>query len=95
MKAPFKVQVKGPGRLLDLGERKYGKWVGCGYWIEWGDGPQSYSPQGASVNCSEGFQHFYAKAGSYTAKASIFHPGSADETIVDWTETIAVIVKGS
>jgi hypothetical protein len=92
-KSPFLVKIKGPSLLLSHGTRKHGKWVACGYWIEWGDGPYSYSPSGTPPDCSKGFEHSYDKPGSYAVKATVFHPGHADETIVDWSETINVVVR--
>jgi len=32
---PRSVRITGPKSLTDLGKRKYGKWVGCSYSIQW------------------------------------------------------------
>ena len=92
-KAPFGIRITGPNRLLEQGKKEWGKWVGCGYWVEWGDGPQSRWPQGLPKDCFEGLTHSYEKPGKYTVRAVIFHPGPADETVVDWESTVEIEIK--
>jgi hypothetical protein len=87
-KTPFGIRITGPDRLIEQGEKKWGKWVGCGYWVEWGDGARSRWPEGLPKDCTEGFTHSYENPGKYTVRAVIFHPGPADETVVDWTGTV-------
>lgn len=90
-KAPFVVQIKGPKRLLKLSTGHRQKWIGCGYYVLWGDGPNSSSPSGS--DCADGLTHTFKEPGSYTVQATIYHLGPADEQINDWSSTAVVNVS--
>lgn len=93
-KAPFTVRLTGPNNLLDLGQGHWQKWVGCGYEVLWGDGPNSYSPgAGSGSDCSDGFKHTYHQPGTYTVKVSIWHPGPDDAPRIDWSDTATITVS--
>jgi hypothetical protein len=80
---PRSVRITGPKLLTALGKRRYGKWVGCGYSIQWGDG--SGSPTGPSgADCAPGLSHIYANAGTYRIVAKTFHPAPNDRPVDDW-----------
>jgi hypothetical protein len=89
---PRSAQITGPKNLTDLGRGQYGKWVGCSYSIEWGDG--SGSPAGPmGADCARGLSHTYRNAGTYRIVAKTFHPAPDDSQIVDWTGESPFVVK--
>lgn len=90
--APHSVRIAGPKGLTDLGRRQYGKWVGCGYSVQWGDG--SVSPAGpAGADCAIGLWHTYKDAGTYRVVAKTFHLAPNDSPIYDWTGETRAVVK--
>ena len=94
--APLNVTIVGPSLLTKLSTNQYSKWVGCGFNIDWGDPSQEPLPKGYDHSvCSWHLQHIYAKAGTYTVKASTFHPNPDDSQTVDWSseETVTVTVE--
>jgi hypothetical protein len=86
------VRITGPKNLTDLGKRKYSKWEGCSYSIQWGDG--SGSPAGPiGADCGQGLSHAYRDAGTYRIVAKTFHPAPNDSHIDDWVDEARFVVK--
>ena len=89
---PRSVRITGPKSLTDLGKGKYGKWVGCSYSIQWGDG--SGSPAGPiGADCGHGLSHTYKDAGTYRIVAKTFHPAPNDSHIDDWVGEATFVAK--
>jgi hypothetical protein len=89
---PYSVRITGPKSLTDLGKRKYGKWVGCTYSVQWGDG--SESPTGPiGSDCGQGLSHTYKTAGTYRIVAKTFHLAPNDSPINDWVGETRFVVK--
>jgi len=89
---PRSVQITGPKNLTDLGKGQYGKWVGCSYSIQWGDG--SGSPAGPiGASCAQGLSHTYKSAGTYQIVAKTFHPMPNDRLVYDWIGEVLFVVK--
>jgi hypothetical protein len=89
---PRSARITGPKNLTDLGKGQYGKWVGCSYSIQWGDG--SGSPAGPiGTDCARGLSHTYKNAGTYRIVAKTFHPAPNDSQIDDWIGEARFVVK--
>ena len=89
---PRSVRITGPKSLTDLGKRKYGKWVGCSYSIQWGDGSESPAgPIGADYG--QGLSHTYRDTGTYRIVAKTFHPAPDDSHIDDWVGEAKFVAK--
>jgi hypothetical protein len=89
---PGCARITGPKNLTDLGKGQYGKWVGCRYSIQWGDG--SGSPAGPiGADCARGLSHIYKNAGTYRIVAKTFHPAPNDSHIDDWIGEAGFVVK--
>ena len=89
---PYSARITGPKSLTDLGKRKYSKWVGCTYSVQWGDG--SGSPTGTiGSDCGQGLSHTYKAAGTYRIVAKIFHLAPNDSPVDDWVGETRFVVK--
>lgn len=89
---PRSARITGPKNLADLGQGQYGKWVGCRYSIQWGDG--SGSPTGPiGADCARGLLHTYKNAGTYRIVAKTFHLAPNDSPIDDWTGEARFVAK--
>ena len=89
---PGSARITGPKNLTDLGKGQYGKWLGCRYSIQWGDG--SESPAGPiGADCALGLSHRYRNAGTYRIVAKTFHAAPNDSHIDDWVGEARFVVK--
>jgi hypothetical protein len=90
--SPHSVRITRPTNLTDLGKRKYSKWVGCTYSVQWGDG--SESPTGPiGSDCGQGLSHTYRTAGTYRIVAKTFHLAPNDSPVDDWVGETRFVVK--
>ena len=87
-KAPLTVHVVGPDQLVRLGVGQPYKWVGCGMYVNWGDGPTEYV-----VQCSQYLEHTYKAPGVFTVTATIWHTGPDDSPKTDWEDTVKVTIR--
>lgn len=85
------VQVVWPAKLLEkMKECTFKHWFGYGYTFEWGDGTEK-DPK--KSNCST--NHSYTVSGTYTIKATLWHPGPTDAPVTDWIGTQTVDITSS
>jgi len=90
--SPRSIRITGPKNLSDLGKRRYSKWVGCGYSIQWGDG--SGSPAGPiGSDSGQGLSHTYKAAATYRIVARTFHLAPNDRHVEDWVGETRFEVK--
>lgn len=90
-KAPLTVHILGPKILTQKSSKKFSKWVGCEFNIDWGDGT---SPQlNLGEECSKNLTHTYQTPGAYKLKASVIHANADDSHTTDWEDDVSVTVK--
>ncbi len=88
-KAPLTVRVVGPRQLVVRGAGQPQKWVGCGMYVDWGDGKTPVTV----LHCSDYLVHTYNAPGRYIVKAVIFHPGPDDGPVTDWEDKVEVRIE--
>jgi hypothetical protein len=89
-KAPLLVRVTGPANLAGLEKNHFSKWVGCGFYVDWGEGA---GLEVGEHDCAKALQHTFKKPGTYKVRARTFHPAPDDSHITDWTGEATVVVE--
>lgn len=90
--APYTVKITSPETLVGLSDQNFGKWVGCSYVVEWGDG--DITPAGPiDSSCATGLSHTYKAAGRYKIVARTVEPNPDDSMRTTWEDAVEIDVK--
>ncbi len=95
--APSTVRIVGPKELLERAQ-KNGTWElnnRCTFEIDWGEPIRENPSSKIGRPCWQFLTHTYREPISTRITAKMWHTTATDERVIDWTDSIEMLVAGT